>query len=242
MEKKDTSKPTSMTFADFKHEEVNVVFGLTQLFEDEDLLTKWFSNMKGFEITDLEKQFLANLQHKLVRYGKNWNEQELQTKFIAPVTELVNFDNYDLQVASFAERSLSVDFKNVTIKGIVDWMVASGVHEPKQPFFFLHEYKKELGSGDPVGQLLATMCVAEILNAIPTKPTLFEPKPKSFKNIPLYGCYVMGRFWFFLRLKDKKYFISKPFDAEDTQQLYSIVRLLKAQKTMIKELILSKTS
>lgn len=239
MGKKNTSNQAIMTFADFKHEEVNLVFGLTQLFEDKGLLTEWFSMAKQFEINDLEKQFLENLQHKLVRYGKNWNEQELQTKFIAPVTELVDFDNYELQIASFAERSLSVNFKNVLIKGVVDWMVASGVHEPKQPFFFLHEYKKGLGSGDPVGQLLATMCVAEILNATPTKPTLFNPKPKSFKNIPLYGCYVMGRFWFFLRLKDKQYYISKPFDAEDKEQLQSIVCLLKAQKAMIEAMNLS---
>ncbi len=121
-------------------------------------------------------------------------------------------------------------------------MVASGIHEPRQPFFFLHEYKKELGSGDPVGQLLATMCVAEILNKTPVKPTLFNPNPKPFKNIPLYGCYVMGRFWFFLRLKDKRYFISKPFDAEDEEQLEGIVCLLKAQKSMIENLILAKKS
>lgn len=185
----------------------------------------------------MEEQLLAYYQDKLIRYGKNWNEQELQTKFISPITELVNYDNYDLEIAAFAERSLSVKYKNVTIKGTVDWMVASGIHAPRQPFFFIHEYKKELGSGDPVGQLLATLCVAKILNETPEEPTIFNPNPKPFKNIPSYGAYVMGRFWFFLRIKDNQYFISKAFDAEDTNQLYAIVRILKAQKAMIENLV-----
>ncbi len=71
---KNNKNTSVMTFADFKHEEVNTVFGLTQLFEDEGLLTEWFNDTKGIGIDDFEKQLLANLRHKLVRYGKNWSQ------------------------------------------------------------------------------------------------------------------------------------------------------------------------
>jgi glutathione peroxidase-family protein len=53
-------------------------------------------------------------------------------------------------------------------------MLAAGYFEPKAPFFFLQEYKKEKGTADDViGQLLSAMLVAQNINN---------------NNKPLYGC------------------------------------------------------
>ena len=71
-------------------------------------------------------------------------------------------------------------------------------------------YKKEKdSSNDPLGQLLVTLCSAQLLNQQKPKPSLFNPKPTNFEHIPLYGIYIVGRYWFFVRLKNKIFRLMK---------------------------------
>ncbi len=90
--------------------------------------------------------------------------------------------------------------------------MASGTQFPKEPVFFLHEYKKQLDtSNDPLGQLLAEMVAAQTLNSRPH---------------PIYGAYVIGRHWYFVILEGKSYAESLAYDAtkEDILQIVSILR------------------
>ncbi len=179
-----------------------------------------------------------HLHKKLKRYVRNWNEQELRAKFISQVVQMVDFDLYQLKVTSFEEREMKTNYKGNILQGKVEWMVASGLYAPKQPFFFIHEYKKEKeSSNDPVGQLLVTLYVAQLLNNQKPEATLFNPKPASFSHIPLYGTYIIGRLWFFVRLKDKRYYISKAYNSEEMDELIFIYKMLKAQKQMIIDLV-----
>ncbi len=227
----------SFQFPSFTEQKATHLFQLKQELEPR-LMEEWLEAASQMTITEQEKEVIKKLQAKLKLYVRGWNEDELKVKFIVPLIELVNFDNYDLEVASFTERPLGIKIKNTEIKGVVDLMVATGISAPEHPFFFIHEYKKEQeSSGDAIGQLLATMFVAQELNKQPRPFSLFETKKQTFEHVPIYGIYVIGRLWFFVRLAQQNYHISKAFDTTEKEDLAEVFKLLKAQKEMIMRLV-----
>jgi len=238
MSKKKNQVPI-YDFSSFTEEKARRAFNLKIELEPKGYLDDWLNNANNNEVTPEEKKQLERLQRKLNLFVRGWNEQELREKFIIPVVEIVDFDLYDLEVVAFAERDMKASYHNSIIQGKVEWMVANGLFEPQHPFFFIHEYKKEKdASNDPVGQLLATLFAAQTLNAQKTEISLFNPEITSFSHFPIYGSYVVGRFWFFVRLKDHRYYISKSYDSTDMEDLEFILKMLKAQKEMIIKLIL----
>lgn len=234
----DIEKLPTYKFSSFSEEMARKAFGLKPHLSEDGFLTEWLGRAATQTINIEEQRQLDRFQRKLKLFVRSWNEQELRERFIVPVIELVDFDLYDLEVVSFAERPMQVTYNKSIIQGKVEWMVASGLFEPEHPFFFVHEYKREKdASSDPVGQLLATLFTAKTLNSQQKKVTLFNPTPTSFENIPLYGTYITGRFWFFVRLKNNKYYISEAYNSTEVEDLQSIFKLLKAQKEMIIELV-----
>lgn len=224
------------SFSNITHEEVRIFFQLKQDFEPTTIFKSWISKANKLVINEKDQELLLKPQTLLKRYVNDWNETELLLYFITPIIYIVDFQLHEFNVVPFAERTLSKKIQNTLFQGRVDWMVATGRQHPRQPFFFIHEYKKGLdSSGDPVGQLLSTMYIAQMINNQPKKPTLFDPTPKDYKDLPIYGCYVIGRYWYFVVLKDKDYYISESYDATKTKDLQEIVKLLKAQKQMIIE-------
>jgi len=170
------------------------------------------------ELSDVEKERLDKLQEKLKLYVDIWNEQELIIKFISFIIELVDYDTE--QFMSFANRKLKGEIDGKTVSGEVDLMIATGDFEPKEPYFCLHEYKKEKGADkDPLGQLLIAMLTARELNK---------------NDFPIYGAYVAGRNWFFLTLKENTYCISEEYVATRSD-IYDILRIMKGLKLIIKE-------
>lgn len=237
MQKDKTNYPT-YKFSAFTEEDAILAFNLKVQDNPKGLLDEWLAKCQEMKILAEEAKQLHKLQTKYKRFVRTWYEQELRERFIIPVIELVDFDMLDLQVVAFSERDLKVIYKNTIIHGKAEWMVATGISSPKHPFFFIHEYKKETASSnDPVGQLLATLYTAQLHNQQTPEPTLFNPNPSSFKYIPLYGCYVVGRLWFFVRLKENQYYISKSYDSTDKEDLHFIFKMLKAQKEMIIALV-----
>ena len=51
-------------------------------------------------------------------------------------------------------------------------------------------------------------------------------------NLPIYGCYVVGRNWFFMTLEDKNYAISKAYSADD-EDIFEIVKSLKSLRSIL---------
>lgn len=230
-----------VSLSEFTHENVNEAFSLVQQFKKSDLLDKWIKRAKMIEITVEEKDKLIALQDKLLIYGKAWNVQELKERFISPITELVDFYNFELKFGSFSHRTFETEIHNTLVRGQVDWIVASGQYQPKQPFFFVNTHMYDgINPADPVGKILATLHIAKIINQTPIKPSLFNPNPRVIENIPLYGAYVIGSLWYFVRLKNEQYYISPAYDATYTEELHNIFRMLKAQKAMITDLVTRK--
>lgn len=167
---------------------------------------------------DIQKN-LERLNNLLIDNFWNWNEDELKMQFISPLLYLVNYNDSD-KYHPFSQRPLSLQTDTIELSGVVDWLLAHGVQIPTEPFFFLHEYKKEKGvDNDPLGQLLAAMLTAQQLN--------------KNKNRVLYGCYVVGKDWYFVALEKKEYQTTLAYNATEIKQLEKIFAILCNIKTLI---------
>ena len=180
-------------------------------------LDEWIA--RPADLSELERQVLLRFQGVLEFNVHDWNEHELDSHFIGPVFTLVDFSNADFN--HFSQRELSATVDNILLYGRVDGMVASGWREPELPFFAFQEYKRNLDpNGDPAGQVLAAMLAGQALDS---------------QAFPIYGCYVVGRDWYFMALNDRDYASTKGHNALDTDELFEIFRILKALKQLVFE-------
>lgn len=193
-------------------------FGLKRLLESPDM-DSWLN--QPIELTEREKENLSDLQQLLLFNILGWNEQELALHFIGPVFNLAKFSTERFNL--FAERYIEALIDGIKLSGKPDGLIATGYFEPERPFFCFHEYKKEIDiTGDPMGQVLAAMLVGHVLNQ---------------QSQTIYGCYVVGRNWYFVTLRDNAYCLSQAFEAT-TNELFDILRILKSLKAIITALTL----
>ncbi len=170
---------------------------------------------------DYERRYLLNLSESYVALGgDSWNEVELENKFISP---LIVFSEISSQKYSyFLERELSATIDDYELAGRVDGMIATGYRNPKVPYFCMSEYKRQTDpNGDPTGQALIAMLVAQHLNS---------------NQKPIFGSYIIGRDWYFMALVGKEYAISKDFSCV-ANEVFDIFRILKGLKVQIDKLI-----
>ena len=204
-----------LSFKDCTLAGLEKTFHLKQV-RDQDDLAYWLHNAD--EITEFERQTLLNLREKLILSGYDWNEMELELKFIGPLLTLVDYTSEQFNL--FAERDFRGVVDGVEMGGKPDGMIASGLREPEQPYFCFQEYKKTKDpEGDPAAQALAAMLVAQELNE---------------RRHPVYGAYIIGRDWCFMTLQGKQYAMSEPYVAT-RDDLFDIFRILKVLKQMIIE-------
>ena len=204
------------SFEQWLAEEVEMTFDLHKVRpEKHPAMQEWIQHSELH--TDLS-DFTKLLQELLIDNVDVWNEDELKIMFIGPLLIQTNFNSYP-RYKVFSQRKVRLKTDHVDSSGKVEWMVAQGRQIPRNPFFFLHEYKSEKASGnDPLGQLLIAMIYAQQENP---------------DDMPLYGAYILGRFWFFVLLEGKQYSVSPAYDATKTTDLTGILANLQAVKTAI---------
>ena len=190
---------------------METVFGLKAV-KKLPLLTAWTTT--DFELSEFDKKCTDRLNDLLQENVPHWNEYDLSLHFIGPMFSLVRFtERYRFNL--FAQRTISAEVQGILLNGRTDELVASGFREPLVPFFAINEYKKETDpDGDPAGQALAAMLVSQELNL------------QKGVDLPLYGCYIIGRNWFFIVLDGNEYAISKAFDSTEIEDAYQILRIL----------------
>jgi len=210
-----------ITFKDCSRLFLEDTFDLIQ--QDElEVLNNWIFKSKEYITDDYENITIKKLQPRLIYRVDDWNEQELIEHFIAPIFALIDFNTKEYGM--FSERFLKATIGDYELSGNPDAVVAKGRRVPKIPYFCFHEYKKETeNKGEPQGQCLAAMLVAQELN-------------NDKKNI--YGVVVKGKMWEFMVLQGKQYAISKSYNSSD-EEIYEIVKLLKHLKTIIDEFVKS---
>ena len=212
-------EPIKVNFKDCDRIFLDEIFYLVQV-QKHNLLTNWCEKGRLYELTPFEEETVNRYQETLIYRVDDWNEQELIENFIGPMFSLINFNT--LKYGLFSERLLKAIIDDYELSGYPDAIVAKGRRKPEIPYFCFHEYKKENETkGDPAGQCLVAMLVAQELN---------------HNEIPLYGVYVVGKHWYFMVLQGKEYAISKSYQAID-EDIYDIVKLLKHLKTIIEEYV-----
>jgi hypothetical protein len=176
-----------------------------------------------FVITEHEKSSLQALQQTLMLNVEGWNEHELSLRFIGPFLSLVQFTEF-YRFNLFAQRHIGVVIDDTELSGEPDTIIATGYREPEIPMFAFTEYKRQIDpQGDPAGQTLAAMLVGQVLNG---------------NHHPVYGCYVVGSDWRFMLLDGKHYLISRDYSAL-SDEIYDILRILKALRAIIVDLTAS---
>jgi hypothetical protein len=201
-------------FESFDIEAIDDLFGMEQVY-DAPLLVTWLQS--SIEVEQHEQDALETLRRELLHRVDAWNEDELKMFFISPILTFAGYNRSQIY-KTFSQRSLKATVNDIEIGGVVDFMLATGKLRPKKSFFFLHEYKRARGrTNDPLGQLLAEMLAARALNA---------------SNNALYGCFVEGRFWYFVILAEEFYSVSKAFDASDGAELVQIIATLRHINTI----------
>ena len=212
-------EPIKRGFKECDREFLEETFGIIQI-RHIPLLAEWQKNKDNYAVNEFEYYLLNNIQEVLIDRVDDWNEQELIENFIGPLFALINYNT--LEYGLFSERFLKAVIGDYELSGNPDAIIAKGRRSPKIPYFCFHEYKKEQeNKGDPVGQCLAAMLVAQELN----------------NNMrPIYGITVKGEKWQFIVLHGKEYAISKSYISTD-EELFEIVKLLKHLKTIIEEYV-----
>lgn len=195
-------------------------FGLRQVFSNATL-EHWLAI--ELALSTYEKDALQHLRQLLTINAPGWNEQELALHFIGPLLSVVQFtEPYRFNL--FAERQISAIISGleseIELSGSPDGMIATGYREPRIPLFAFTEDKRQIDpEGDPAGQTLAAMLVAQALNG---------------DHAPIYGAYVIGSDWRFMILEGKQYTISRDYSAL-SDEIFDILRILKALKGIILE-------
>ena len=146
---------------------------------------------------------------------------------------LANLYSEELYYTTFSESYISTQYNSISLKGNIEWMVAMGIEIPRTPFFFIHGNKPSSGGTDAKGQLLSGMMTAQALNKEPNDKYLPYLWIEVDADMPVYGCSIVGQFWWFGVLHRNEYCFSKAYDAVNEKELIKIFKILKAQKTII---------
>jgi hypothetical protein len=202
-------------FESWETQDLETLFGLERLWES-NLLEEWLQSTTTFN--PYEKEQVDELKQRIFELVDYWNEDELKLQCISKIVDFAKY-NQIKQFNMFSQRTLSATINNIEIGGRVDFVLAKGRQKPTKPYFFIHEYKQESkrGSTDPKGQLLSEMLVAQVRNE---------------GEMPVYGCYVLGRSWFFVILNGKDYAVSRAYDASQPD-IYTVIAILRKVKEYI---------
>lgn len=190
-------------------------FGLSSVLDGFPLLDAWLTVENDLDIKTIEE--LEKLRLKLRKRVNSWNEETLKMKFIAFILNMVDYDTDDLEGVFDAELKGIVQGKHLSV--IADYALCSYTFDFKdQPYFYFHEYKPRKKSKDPFAQLLLAMLIAQ---------------EKNEKQRPLYGCAVVGEYWYFMVLDDKTYSISNGYIAANADGLQNILLILRKFKHIL---------
>ena len=204
-------------FDSFAFDEIERLFGIKRL-QNLEALTSW-TNVKQPIPKKIEEQ-LEMLQKSLLKFIYAWNEDELKLFFIGPL--LVQAELYGENFKPFTQRNLKATFptQNLEVQGKVEFMLARGITTPSAPLFFLHEYKQERRrETDPLAQVLIAMLAARQYNK---------------HDHADYGCYVIGRYWFFVVFNGTEYAVSRSYDATQPD-LFTIFNAICEIKNIAKK-------
>jgi len=186
-------------------------FGLQKIKRPTPLMQEWLNAQTIFD--EAEKTLIQQLCNEALENIEAWAEEDLKMNFIAFVIRLAGL-KATKTIRTFYDKTISATVEGIFLKTKTDFMIAKGILDlAKNPYFHFQEYKREKDPhGDPMAQLVEAFLIAQEIN-------------KNGK--PLYGCCVVGRFWYFVIMEYKNYCVSMAYDCTDENDLQQIIAILR---------------
>jgi hypothetical protein len=186
-------------------------FGLDKLKIPTSLMAEWLDVQLLF--TEVEENMIQQLRNEALENIEAWAEEDLKMNFIAFVIKLGGL-KATKTIRTFYDKTISATVEGIFLKTKTDFMIAKGVLDlMKNPYFHFQEYKRDKDPhGDPMAQLVEAFLIAQQINQ---------------NGKPLYGCCVIGRFWYFVTMEEKNYCVSMAYDCTDEKDLHQIIAILR---------------
>jgi len=190
---------------------------------DKTIFNNWFNTENN--ISEESINFLKNLIKKTAPLLSFYDEEDLKVHFLTPFFLKIDFTSFENEYRDFYHEQITYKADKFILNGKVDFVLAKGLIESHNPYFFIQEFKRAEEYSNPRPQLLAELIAGlEISN---------------FSEIK--GAYVIGINWNFVILKKEgkdsyRYFVSKQFDSTKIEDLIAIYKNLVFIKNMMKEI------
>ena len=155
-----------------------------------------------------------------------WSEEDLKMYFISYVLRLGGLMNKDNKgYVGLFEKKLTGVVNKTKLSVKSDFLVAKGFKNIiETPYFHFQEYKPQLNpTGEPMAQLLEAFLIGQTENP---------------KEIPLYGCEVIGGIWKFVIMEGRTYCTSISYDATKREDLLKIIAILRKFKEILETRLL----
>jgi hypothetical protein len=198
------------------------VFGLNKIKFTQPLLTEWLD--ASTTLNSIEQIMFDKIINAALHSIEDWNEEDLKMKFIAFVIDLSNLGSNAI-FNTYFEKNIDATVQGHYLKVKTDFMIAKGVLDMvKVPYFHFQEYKRDKDpNGDPLAQLIEAFLIAQ---------------EKNNNQKPLYGCYVIGRFWYFVVMHHTDYCVSQAYDCTKRPDLMDIIAILRKFKFILETRLL----
>ena len=210
--------------------EIIDTFGLTKtklngklsIQSNTNLLKEWLNTTTILSSEDATT--VSNLAQEALENVENWNEEDLKMNFIAFIIAISGLKSND-KFRSLYEKTVQATVEGHFLKTKTDFMIAKGVMDlVKVPYFHFQDYKKEKDpNADPLAQLVEAFLIA-------------QEKNKNGK--PMYGAYVVGRFWYFVTMEGKNYCVSNAYNSTEEKDLIQIIAILRHFKIILETTLL----
>ena len=175
----------------------------------------------------VEQTIFDKIYNSAVEKIAGWSEEDLKMKFICHVLPLGYLEDNG-RFLTYFEKTISATVEGHYLSTKSDFMVATGIlDKPKKPYFHFQEYKPQKNpTGDPMAQLLEAFLIA------------LHQNRKERKEIPLYGCEIVGAIWRFVTMEDKTYCVSKIYNCENSDDLKQIIAILRKFREILETRLL----
>ena len=186
------------------------------------LLSEWLDTTTVLSNEDAKT--VINLAKEALESIENWNEEDLKMNFIAFIIAISGLKSNE-KFRSLYGKTIQATIEGHFLKTKTDFMIAKGVLDfAKVPYFHFQVYKKQKDpNGDPLAQLIAAFLIA-------------QEKNKNGK--PMYGAYIVGRFWFFVTMEGKDYCVSNAYNSTEEKSLIQIIAILRKFRVILETVLM----
>jgi hypothetical protein len=218
----EIKKPKRNKLKKYSEGEIAIAFNLYKVKPANDLMNHWLNTC--CTLNYIEEEIFKSAIFDAKENIEAWNEEELKMNFIAYIIKLSHLKS-SRYIRTFFERTIDAEVEGIYLKTKTDFMIAKGLLDVMQnPYFHFQEYKKDKDpNGDPLGQLLEAFLIAQAIN-------------KNDK--PMYGAYIVGRYWYFVTMEAKEYCVSPSYDSTKEVELMHIIAVLRHFKVILETVLM----